>query len=489
MAKLHQRQFQEAEIDLKLVLLDAPNCVEANMALARLLSESNRALFAQVHLARAGLSGMTPKLALLFGANARANTDVPAAVDWYRIAVEQNRESPEALAGLALALDSKGDLAEADEIATQAILKFPDNPEARRVRAVVYGSMGDNAAADQTLSIRNLRPIDLLDRGRYRDKLGRYDEAWNDWARAKRLLREVGGFQFNAAGFDRMVDDLGTMATKQRQATIGKVWPPPAIGGELAPMFVTGFPRSGTTMIETAIACHSEVIAGDELPFINELTQIAPALLGVLEPYPICMSAASYGENVTGLSILRDWYLRRALFRVSGGPAGTKFFTDKMPLNEIHIPLMLRLFPRSPIFYVRRHPLDIFVSNFSYHITHGWNYDCSLPSIAAAYVAIDALLERYLKLFPRKVWTIKYENFVADPAAELGKAFLHAGLSYEEGGVDFHNSARYSRTISHKQIKEPLYDRSVGRWRNYQKFLAPVLEKVRPICEREGYKL
>lgn len=486
--KLQRGNRGGAEHDLKLALTDAPNCVEANLMLADILNITNRADAAQTHLSRAAtVENKTPRMWLADANNIRARSKPDLAAVIYGDVLSGEPSNADAHAGKIMALHHAGAIEKAEAATITALEACPHNPEIERAGAAVLAEKKDFAGAITMLEGKRL-PAALLDRGRYKDRLSDYAGAWEDWMAGKAQLRRRQGF--NRRAFNRLLEGLLDMAAKRKQESMGDPLPIPAKGFPApSPIFVTGFTRSGTTMFETAIAAHSKITAADELPNLMELTRMVPDLLHVPLPYPQAMAALNFGENEIMLGIMREIYMRKAALRVGPWKKGTKFFTDKMPLNELHLPLMLRLFPESPIFYVRRHPLDIIVSNLSYTISHGFNCTTGLRTLAYAYAAVDALLVKYFALWPARVHVVRYEDFVSDHRHELGRAFATIGLPVEEACFNFHESGRHSRTISNRQIKEPLYDRSVGRYKNYMPQLEPILDIVRPICDREGYAI
>ena len=486
-----------AERIIKTALIDAPNCVEANIALADILTKSNRAHFADVHLARAGkVGGMTAGLAAAAAENARGRAEIPQSIALYAAATEAAPGNLKVAAAYVSALEAAGDLDAAENFCEPLSDEQIQAPEFRRAYASYRATRGHYNRAAELLTVDDARPLEILDRGRYKDRAGDYAGAFADWTLAKGRLVKNGSIRFDRDGFNVMLGDLALMATKKRQAGIQKA-AEPTIEYAPAPLFVTGYPRSGTTMVETAIAAHPKIIAGDELPFLPEVTQLMPRIMGTDAEYPLAMLASSWGENVAGFGLLRDWYIRRARQRLAGAieaadsekVKGAKFFTDKMVLNEIHLPLILRLFPKSPVFYVRRHPLDVVLSNLSYYYHAAWGAGASLRASAYAYRVVDELVQTYKAIWPGKLIEVRYEFFVARHVAEIDRIFDHLGMKADPQCYDFHDSGRWARTVSHRQIKEPVYDRSVGRWKNYRDQLAPVIEELRPIIEREGYEL
>ena len=113
------------------------------------------------------------------------------------------------------------------------------------------------------------------------------------------------------------------------------------------PIFIVGFPRSGTTMVEQTLTAHPRISAGDELPFINEITEIMPRMLNSPLAYPEALAELWMGDQLEGLDNLRDYYLQRArqLGRIG---KGASWFTDKMPLNETHLGLIAPDLPAGP---------------------------------------------------------------------------------------------------------------------------------------------
>ena len=159
--------------------------------------------------------------------------------------------------------------------------------------------------------------------------------------------------------------------------------PRAAVRADVAqPIFIVGFPRSGTTMIEQTLSAHPLITAGDELPVINELTELTPRLFNSALPYPEALVELWLGDRTQGLDTLRDYYLQRASQLGASGEAGG-WFTDKMPLNETHLGLIGLIFPQAPIIHLLRHPLDVMLSVFSNHLTHGFYCAYDLVSAGA----------------------------------------------------------------------------------------------------------
>jgi hypothetical protein len=254
------------------------------------------------------------------------------------------------------------------------------------------------------------------------------------------------------------------------------------------PIFIVGFPRSGTTLVEQTLSVHPRIAAGDELPFINDITQIMQRLLASPLTYPDALAELWMGDQRDGLIELRDYYLNRAaksgIFR-----EGADWFTDKMPLNETHLGLISLLFPESPILHVIRHPLDVLLSVYSNHLTHGFFCAAQMETIAQHYVLIAELILHYKQNLSMRYLPVRYEDLVTDQERNVRAILDFIGVGYDAKCLSFEQNTRYARTASYAQVTEKLYERSRFRYRPYLTHLAPVLEILGPVIDRLGYSV
>ena len=125
--------------------------------------------------------------------------------------------------------------------------------------------------------------------------------------------------------------------------------------------------------------------------------------------YPDALAELWMGDRLEGLDNLRDYYLQRARQLGALGDGAT-WFTDKMPLNETHLGLIGLIFPKAPILHVVRHPLDVALSVFSNHLTHGFYCAYDLMSIARHYVLVMDLVEHYRRETDLRYLRVRYED-------------------------------------------------------------------------------
>ncbi len=371
----------------------------------------------------------------------------------------------------------------------------PNNPSVQLTRATVLARRGRPEAALALLDVRQgeaadgpkstLGPAELSEKGRLLDQLGRFDEAFAAYDAGKKRALEFGARPYLADAARDLVARNAGFFSRRRLATL----PRASRGGDMPqPIFIVGFPRSGTTLIEQTLSVHPRIAAGDELPFINDITQIMPRLLASPLTYPEALAELWMGDQRDGLNELRDYYLSRAaksgIFK-----SDADWFTDKMPLNETHLGLISLLFPDSPIIHVVRHPLDVLLSVYANHLTHGFFCAAEMQTIAQHYLLIADLIEHYKENLDMRYLPVRYEDLVTDQQMNVRKILDFIGVAFEAKCLSFEQNTRYARTASYAQVTEKLYSRSRFRYRKYLAHLQPVLEMLGPVIDRLGYSV
>ena len=136
-----------------------------------------------------------------------------------------------------------------------------------------------------------------------------------------------------------------------------------------------------------------------------------------------------------------------------------------MPLNETHLGLIGLIFPEAPIIHLLRHPLDVVLSVFSNHLTHGFYCAYDLTSIARHYVLVMDLVEHYRREMALQYMAVRYEDVIDRQDESVRQMLAFVGAPYDRRCLDFHENRRYARTASYAQVTEKLYDRSRYRYR------------------------
>ena len=342
-----------------------------------------------------------------------------------------------------------------------------------------------NGAEKSTSTHIRSDPDVLLEKGRILDLLERCDEAFVCFDEAKRRAREKSGKTYLDRHAREVAEHLRQFFVSDRL----RMMPFSRVRQECAqPIFVLGFPRSGTTLVEQMLAGHPNISAGDELPFINEFSDTIPLLLGSPLSYPEALCELWMGDNRRGLEILRDAYLRKVEIRGIVRP-GSAWFTDKMPLNEMHLGLIAMIFPHAPLIHILRHPLDVVLSVFSHQLTHGYFCATALETIARHYVLVMDLVQHYRAEIALRYLPVRYEDILEDPTASVRRMLDFIGEPFDDRCIRFHENRRLPNTPSYAQVTEPLYHRSRFRYRRYLRHLEPVIPILRPVMDRLGYTL
>ena len=251
------------------------------------------------------------------------------------------------------------------------------------------------------------------------------------------------------------------------------------------PIFIMGMPRSGTTLVEQILSAHPDIKAGGELPFVAELRAFAGRLLGTDAPLAETIAQLRVADRHHLPAVFRDFYLARAA--VHGLGEGARFFTDKMPLNEVDLPLIRLAFADAPLILMRRHPLDVLVSMMAHDMTHGSHCAYRIEDAAHHLAGVSGLLADYREKLSLAPLIVRYEDLVADPAGERARMMAAIGLPEHPAQTAFHRQTRHAPTPSHAQVREPMHDRSVARWRRYAVELAPIVPEVADAIRRDGY--
>jgi Tfp pilus assembly protein PilF len=487
---LGKGSLAEAEHHARNAVRVAPEDPQAHNLMGMILTEANRPQIGEYHYRRVlELTGRRDPIVL---ANLAWNLKSQGRMQEARVLYEESLaiapEIRQTLLGFARLEEADRNFDAAAGILDRMDRLFPNDAGVRVSRAVLLGRMRrhDEALAiiDRSVDAEGrLRPNELLEKGRLLDQVGRYDDAWAAFAEGKRLAREQSGQAYLDAEAEQQIGRLRGFFAAGRM----RLLPRAHIRSDVPqPIFILGFPRSGTTLVEQTLSAHPKIAAGDELPLIHEVAAIMPRMLASPLGYPEALAELWMGDQREGLDNLRDYYLQKVR-QLGVLRDGATRFTDKMPLNETHLGLIALLFPEAPLIHVLRHPLDIMVSAFSNQFTHGYFCAYDLTTAALHYARVMDLVQHYRVQMTLRYLPIRYEDIVADQEASVRAMLAFSGEDFDADCLTFHKNRRYARTASYAQVAEPLYERSVYRYRHYRRHLEPVLLILQPVIERLGY--
>ncbi len=322
----------------------------------------------------------------------------------------------------------------------------PDDPLIARLRAAIMDR--DTSLADRA---------DLgFALGKALDSAGAWDGAFAAYAAANRHSRDSaapGTGVYDRRGHERLIDELIATFRPGLSAAAGQPQ-------SMRPLFICGMFRSGSTLAEQILAAHSHVTAGGELAFLPTVVRTE------LAPFPATMATLPQAR----LDALAMRYLEM-LARVF--PQGDRV-TDKRPDNFLYIGLIKSLFPDAKIVHTLREPLDNCLSIYFLHLDHNMSYALDLADIAHYYVQYRRLMAHWKTLYGADILDLDYDALVREPRNVIERLTQFCGLEWEEACLSFEQTQRAVKTASVWQVREPLYQRSSGRWRNYAAHIAPL---------------
>ncbi|MBS0393741.1 MAG: sulfotransferase [Proteobacteria bacterium] len=239
-----------------------------------------------------------------------------------------------------------------------------------------------------------------------------------------------------------------------------------------SPIFVVGLPRSGTTLVERILGCHTGVHAAGELPhFAQALVEAVGRLAGG--------AALARRERVARSREIDFAALGRDYLRRSGGDAlGALRLTDKMPLNYLYCGLIHRALPAARIVHVVRHPMAVCYAMYKTLFRDGYPFSYDLDEIARYYVAYRGLMQHWSRILPGVLHEVRYEALVADPPGESRRLLAGCGLDWQDACGAPHRHPAASTTQSAAQVRRPIYDSAVALWRCHEAALAPLRRRL-----------
>ena len=239
------------------------------------------------------------------------------------------------------------------------------------------------------------------------------------------------------------------------------------------PIFIVGMPRSGSTLLEQILSCHSKIEGTSELPVMISLVKDLREEADTEEAAVYAEVLASKSD--TELRELGEQYLERSrIYRKTDRP----FFIDKMPNNFLHTGMIQLLLPNAQIIDARRHPMACAFSNFKQYYARGQNFSYSLEDMGRFYTDYVELMAHYDDVLPGRIHRVFYEQTVADTESVVREMLDYCGLDFEPECLRFFDSRRAVRTASSEQVRQPIYKEGTEQWLHYEEWLGPLKREL-----------
>ena len=406
----------------------------------------------------------------------------------YRRALDHDPADAETHASLAALLERSNRPDDALAAAETALTHDPRSLRATVIAARALRRLGREADAlaklDACFATPDASAEDrasaAFERGQILDRQGRYATAYDAFADANRLLGETpAARRADRAMFPQLIRRLGDRFDAAWVASWREAAPNDA---RADPVFLIGFPRSGTTLLDQILDSHPALSTMEEKDTLDRVRQAVGRRPG---GYPEALADL----DAESLRDLRSLYFTEAARHV--GDLGGRMLIDKMPLNSIDAGLIHRLFPQARFLLALRHPCDVVLSGFMQAMQPNAAMVLldSLESAARFYADVMGLWRHYRAVLPLRVLEVRYEDLVADLPGQARRMLGFLEVPWDDAVLNYadHAKTRAIATPSYHQVVQPIYRRAVGRWRNYAFAFEQALPLLQPLARDFGY--
>lgn len=406
--------------------------------------------------------------------------EFPRAEEAYRLALKTDPRNARAMLNLGSLLEQDNRIGELEAVVGEAEAFGITGDGLTFLKAQVARRRGDLDLARSL--VETVQDEEAVAPGFRAQLLGQLADRQGDYPTAFAAFTEMNAAARaspTAAGLDgteypRYIAQLRERITPAWLAS----WPHIPAPDAPSPAFLVGFPRSGTTLLDTVLMGHPATHVLEEEPVLAGLHDMIGDLATIPE-----LSDADVAE-------LRERYFA-GVAELGPVPPGA-LIVDKLPLNLLRMPLIHRLFPDAKIILAQRHPCDCVLSCFmqNFRVNRAMASFWAIETAAQTYAAAFDFWENCDAIMTLDVHRIRYEDMVADLPGAIEPLVRFLGLEWDPAMLDFQRTAgerRMIRTPSYAQVTEGIYTRAQGRWENYRREMGPALPILAPWAERYGY--
>jgi tetratricopeptide (TPR) repeat protein len=453
-------RYEEAEQYFRQAIAIKPNYSEAHGNLGNLLRMKANLVVAEASLRRAlKLRPTFTEARINLGLTLTFLGRMREAKGCFAKVMKTAPRNVQALHGMGQIAALEGRFEDADSIFKQIIKLDPKMPAAwasligTRKMTSADGEWFKKAEEIATSGVLPLEEATLrFAMGKYCDDVDDFAQAFQNFKRGNDLLKTA------AEDYDRkershLVDQLIRVCTRDVISKIG------AAGSSSArPVFVVGMPRSGTSLTEQIIAAHPMAFGAGELHFWQTLVEKDTGLIQSILSEPNRRKVA-------------EEYLRI----LEGHSANAVRVVDKAPVNSDFLGIIYSVFPNARVIYMQRDPIDTCLSCYFQQFLTGLNFTFDLSDLVHYYQEHQRIMAHWRAVLPPGfILNVPYEELVADQATWSRKILEFIDLEWDPRCLEFHTNKRQVVTASAWQVRQKVYQSSVARWRNYEKFIGPL---------------
>jgi tetratricopeptide (TPR) repeat protein len=500
-------QMEEAEHALKKAIGQSPRYVEAHNNLAALYFAQKKDVDALRILGDAlKFAPKNPQTLLITARIQSRRNSHSAAEQAVRLALVEKPEHAEALTLLGQILHETDRYDEAIQVLEQALEAKPNSPDALNFYGVALKSVGRLDEAREHI----LKALKLNDNmyGAYANlndlvDFAKEDELFNRMEAILEAATNLEEDQFIPLhfAFAKALDDRGEHVRALEHYIVGgrlkraqlsyveaetfsffdgikKAFPKEVFANrkfaglsDERPVFIIGMPRSGSTLVEQILASHPDVYGAGEVKYLSRALGQLRDRFPSLPRYPQMMGKISAAQ----LEMVAQNYLGS----LSAGVGDAKRITDKLLTNYFFVGLIHLLFPKAKIINTMRDPVDTCLSGFTKLFKDDMPHSYDLNELGRYYGEYRALMAHWNDVLPKGVMTtVAYEDVVIDTEKAAKKLIEFLGLEWDKVCLDFHKSDRPVKTASVAQVRRPIYNTAVKRWKKYGAGLQPLIDAI-----------
>ncbi len=507
---LHQdRKLDEAEYALKKAIAQKPGYIEAHNNLANLYVAQKKEVEALRVLGDAlKIAPTNPQTLLITARIQLRRSNFPAAEQATRAVLQQHPDNAEALTVLGQVLHETDRYDEAIGVLAKAVEANPRNPESLNFYGVALKSVGRLAdARDYILKALNLNDSmfgayanlnDLVDfsKGEGEELFNRmeaifeasanheaeqllplhfaYAKALDDRGEHERALKHyIMGGRMKRAQLNYDEKETFDFFDAIREAFPKRVFEDRKYAGldDERPVLIIGMPRSGSTLVEQILSSHPKVYGAGEVKYLSRAIGQLRDRLPSLPKFPQMMA------KVTPAQL--DMVAKKYLEALTTGAGNAKRVTDKLLTNYFFVGLIHLLYPKAKFVNTLRDPVDTCLSGFTKLFKDDMPHSYDLAELGRYYCKYRELMEHWQSVLPEGVLTtVQYEDVVADTENQARALIDFIGLNWDPKCLEFHKSDRPVKTASVAQVRKPIYNTAVNRWKKYGAGLQPLVDAV-----------
>lgn len=380
---------------------------------------------------------------------------------------------------IALILERRGEFDEANELITPFIEKGNTDTATLLAYSTLSRKFNNQRLAIQAIETKinntdlgNSSLISLhSELGKQYDLLGEYDNAFKNYKTANQLEREQNK-QIAEFNKEKIFDNTKKVDIEKWYSDYPKeFWRnlPCSNNESDRPVFIVGMFRSGTTLCEQILSSHPDVYGAGELHDITHLS------------YKMKNQKIHDKSPASLINVTRDKLIGAAssyLKTLDSHSTTAKRVVDKTPSNSIYLGLISKIFPNAHIIHMIRDPRDACLSMYFQRFGSEVTVSTDFVELANYHLDYQASMQYWSEVLDIKIHDVVYEDLMSDQENITRKMLEFCGLEWSDKCLNFHQSKRDIHTPSYDQVRKPLYKKSVARWRNYEKFLKPLIDRL-----------